>query len=424
MTNVSPRPTRRRVLLGTAAASLALALAGAPRAAEPAPRDDAAIDAQAQRIHKNVLVLDSHVDIPEDFGSAGLDPGADGPGQVDLPKLERGGVAAAVFSVYAKQRRRTPEGTAVARAEADRKLKAILDIPKRYPHRAELARTAADVARIRRERKVAVIVGFLNAAPVGKDLDRIDALYKAGVRTFGFVHAGNNEFADSSRPLGDDTPDEHGGLSPLGREAVDRLNKLGVIVDVSQLSTKALLETVRRSKAPVVASHSGVKGLVDTPRNLSDEELDAIKANGGVVQIVAFSAYLKPTPPEVAEKAKAIFSKKDPRDLTREEDEELHRQYDAVAPKTATVSDLVDSIDYAVKRVGIDHVGVSSDFNHGGGVIGWNDESGASAVTRELVRRGYTEEEIGKLWGGNFLRVFRAVEAAAARPDGSESAGR
>jgi membrane dipeptidase len=373
------------------------------------------IEQETQRIHDRILVLDSHVDIPVDYGTGRRDPGIDGDTQVDLPKLERGGVGAAVFAVFAKQGRRTQEGLLKAREEADRKLKAILDIPKRYPKRAALALTADDVERIHREKKVAVLVGFLNAFPLGKDLSRLDAYYRSGVRVFGFVHAGNNDFADSSRPIGNDKPGEHGGLSPLGREAVARLNKLGAIIDVSQLTPQALFQTVKLSKAPVVATHSAIRGLVDSPRNLTDDELDAIESSGGVVQVVAFSDYLKAPTIDLAGKYKELAAryKKDTRDLTKEEDEELHRELYALAPREATVSDLVDAIDYAVKRIGIDHVGISSDFNHGGGVIGWKDESEAPNVTRELLLRGYSEEQIAKLWGGNFLRVFRDVEKFA-----------
>jgi len=373
------------------------------------------IEQTAKQIHDNVLVLDGHVDIPVDYGTGRRDPGIDGDTQVDLPKLERGGVGAAVFAVFAKPGWRTSEGTIRAREEADRKLKAILDLPARFPQRAALARTAADVERIHREKKVAVIVGFLNAAPLGRDLALIDTYYRSGVRTFGFVHAGNNDFADSSRPIGDDKPGEHGGLSPLGREAITRLNRLGVIIDVSQLTPDALLQTVKLSKAPVIASHSAIKAIVDSPRNLSDDELDAIKASDGVVEIVAFSYYLKAPQVDASKKYKelAVRYKKDTRDLTKEEDEDLHRELYSLVPRNATVRDLVDAIDYAVKRIGVEHVGISSDFNHGGGIIGWKDESEAPNVTRELLLRGYSADQIAKLWGGNFLRVFRQVETVS-----------
>ncbi|HEX3451019.1 MAG TPA: dipeptidase [Isosphaeraceae bacterium] len=406
---VPSRAQWRLVLHTLVIAASVTVLASRAIAEDPALVD---IEQDAKRIHENVLVLDSHVDIPVDYGTGRNDPGIDGSTQVDLPKLERGGVDAAVFAVFAKQDKRTPGGLLKAKAEADRKLKAILDIPRRYPHQAALALSAADVERIHREKKVAVIVGFLNAASLGTDLSLIDSYYRAGIRTFGFVHAGNNDFADSSRPIGDDKYGEHGGLSSLGREAVTRLNRLGVILDVSQLTPEALLQSVKLSKAPVVATHSAIKALVDSPRNLSDTELDAIKANGGVVQIVAFSYYLKAPRFDLASKYKELAAryKKDTRELSKEEDEELHRELYALAPRDATVDDLVNAITYAVKRIGIDHVGISSDFNHGGGIVGWKDESEALNVTAELLRRGYAEDQIAKLWGGNFLRVFRQVE--------------
>jgi membrane dipeptidase len=375
------------------------------------------IEQEAQRIHDKLLVLDSHVDIPLDYGAGRSDPGVDGDTQVDLPKLENGGVGAAVFAVFTKQGKRTPDGLVKARREADQKLKALHDIPKRYPERAALARTAADIERIHREKKVAVIVGFLNAAPLGRDLSLIDSYYRTGVRTFGFVHAGNNDFADSSRPIGEDKPDEHGGLSPLGCEAVSRLNKLGVIIDVSQLTPDGVFQTVKLSKAPVVATHSAIRALVDSPRNLSDDELDAIKSNDGVVQIVAFSYYLKAPTVDLAKKYHELASryKKDTRDLTEQENAELHRELYSAVPRDATVANFVDAIIYAVRRIGIDHVGISSDFNHGGGIVGWKDESEAPNVTKELLRRGYDESQIAKLWGGNFLRVFRQVEAVSGK---------
>jgi membrane dipeptidase len=409
-------PSRARWRLVLYTLLIAASTAGPARAGaeDPALVD---IEQDAKRIHDNVLVLDSHVDIPVDYGTGRNDPGIDGDTQVDLPKLERGGVDAAVFAVFAKQGKRTSEGLIKARAEADRKLLAIRDIPLRYPKQAALALSAADVEHIHREKKVAVIVGFLNAAPLGTDLSLIDSYYRAGVRTFGFVHAGNNDFADSSRPIGDDKYGEHGGLSSLGREAVVRLNKLGVIIDVSQLTPEGLLQTVKLSKAPVVATHSAIKALVDSPRNLSDEELDAIKASGGVVHINAFSYYLKSPRIDVASKYKELAArfKKDRLELSKAEDEEVHRELYALAPRDATVEVLVNAISYAVKRIGIDHVGISSDFNHGGGIVGWKDESEALNVTTELLRRGYSEDEIAQLWGRNFLRVFREVENVSQR---------
>jgi membrane dipeptidase len=297
-----------------------------------------------------------------------------------------------------------------------------------HDHSAQvaLALTAADVRKIHRRGKIAVIASFLNARSLGKNLDGIDDFYKSGVRLFGFVHAGNNDFADSSRPIGEPTQ-EHRGLSPLGKQAVARLNELGVIIDVSQLTPDGLLQTLQLSKAPVVASHSAVRALVDNTRNLSDRELDAIKANGGVVQVTAFNTYLVGPPADYLEKLRALRAQygltpdfpagpigfiEGAETLPTERHQAFVRGLGALYPK-ASVKDYVDHIDYIVKRIGIDHVGIGTDFNHGAGIVGFDDESEAPNVTRELLRRGYDEAQIAKIWGGNFLRVFGEVEVVS-----------
>lgn len=403
-------PTLRHA---AAASLLGLVLAGPVLAAGQAARP----------LHDRVLVLDSHVDVPLDLGIGLHEIAIDGDGQVDLPKLERGQVDAAVLAVFVPQGPRTPEGYAKAKADADTKLAAIRAIAEVHPDRAVLALSAADVEAAAKAGKRAIIVGFLNAYPFGESLEPIDAYYRAGVRSFGFVHAGNNAYADSSRPSAAGPKVEWGGLSPLGKAAVAKLNDLGVIIDVSQLTPEGVFQTLKLSRAPVIASHSGVQGVADAPRNLSDAELDAIKANGGVVQVVAFSPYLVKPGPDFAAKVapiRAQFGLRATYAKTADGTEVLppdkradySHAINALLPK-ATVKDLVDSVDYAVKRIGIDHVGLSSDFNHGGGVVGWANEGEAANVTAELVRHGYSEADIGKLWGGNYLRVFKAVETQA-----------
>ncbi len=403
-----------RSALFAAVATVSLAVAGPLAAAE-----------SASAIHARALVLDSHADVPQDLGIGLHDFGLDGDGQIDLAKLERGQVDAAVLAVFVPQGPRTPEDIAKARHNADAKLAAIRALPERYPDRMVLARSATDVEVAAKAGKRAIIIGFLNAYPFGESLAPIDTYYSAGVRSFGFVHAGNNAYADSSRPSGAGPKVEWGGLSPLGKAAVAKLNDLGVIIDVSQLTPDGLRQVLALTRAPVVASHSGVQGVVDAPRNLSDAELDAIKANGGVVQIVAFGPYLvKPGPDFAAEVAPirvqfglpAAYAKTSDGTETLSPDKRTDYSHaiNALLPK-ATVRDLVGSVDYAVRRIGIDHVGLSSDFNHGGGVVGWANEGEAAGVTAELLARGYSEADIDKLWGGNYLRVFRAAEAQARR---------
>jgi membrane dipeptidase len=363
---------------------LIVALSAAVLLAAPCVRaassDDAKLLQKAHDIHKRIIAFDSHVDLPFDY--AGASP--DGKAQIDLPKVERGQLKGAALAMFVPQGPRTPEGYAKAREDADKKFALIKAFAEQNPDRAALAYSPADVRRIAAQGKFAVVMSLLNAYPLGSDLAQIDEWYKRGVRVFGYVHAGHNDWADSSRPskaLGDG-PQQHGGLSDLGKRGVAKLNELGMLIDVSQLSTPAFEQVLSLTKAPVAATHSGVKGIIDSPRNLSDEELALLKKNGGVIQIVAFSNYLRPPP-------------KDPADHS--------------APP-ATVAQLVDAITYAVKKVGVDHVGIASDFNHGGGVAGWDNEGECQNITVELLRRGYSEGDIAKLWGGNFLRVWAEAQ--------------
>ncbi|MEE8477458.1 MAG: membrane dipeptidase, partial [Gemmatimonadales bacterium] len=244
-----------------------------------------------------------------------------------------------------------------------------------------------------------------------------------GARYITLAHGGHNDIADSSTPRDhlDDGPEEHGGISAFGEEVIAEMNRLGIMVDVSHISKKAMLDAARLSRAPVIASHSSTRALADHPRNMDDEQLLALEANGGVMQTVAFDGYVKIPPPEkVAARAKLRQDLGLPprgfSTLTPEQREVLIkglREIDDRWPG-ATVSDFVDHIDYAVDLIGIDHVGISSDFDGGGGVEGWDNAAESLNVTIELVRRGYSEEDIAQLWGGNLLRVWQEVELVAA----------
>jgi membrane dipeptidase len=420
-------PLLRRLLAGALIGHLGLAASQALAAQAAAADSDAALDARTRAIHKHILVLDSHVDVIVPGAVSEYGPGQ--PDQADLDKLRRGGIGAVAFAIAVGPGPRTPEGIATARAEADAKLNVIKGFVHDHATQVALALSAADVRKIHGQGKIAVIESFLNARSLGKNLDTIDDFYHAGVRLFGFVHAGNNDFADSSRPVGDPAQEFH-GLSPLGKQAVAKLNRLGVIIDISQLTPDGVLQTLELSKAPVVASHSAARALVDNTRNLSDRELDAIKANGGVVQVTAFNTYLVRPPADYHEKLRALRAQyglapdfpdspvgfiQGTETLSTERHQEFLRDLKALYPN-ASVKDYVDHIDYIVKRIGIDHVGIGTDFNHGAGIIGFEDESEAFNVTRELVRRGYNEAQIAEIWGGNFLRVFGEVEAAAGTP--------
>ena len=227
---------------------------------------------------------------------------------------------------------------------------------------------------------------------------------------------------DLSRRLTDPEP-LHGGLSALGKAAVKRCNELGIMNDVSHAGKQTALDIIAASKAPVIASHSGVKGVFNHPRNLSDDELLAIKKNNGVAQMVAFDTYLRAVPKGKTDATAALWAElgvKDFADLGKLSPEQLKTyrartdEIELQFPK-AGVKDLVDHIDYTVKLIGIDHVGIASVFNGGGGILGWSGAGETFNVTLELVKRGYTEAQVEKIWGGNLLRVMADVEKVAAK---------
>ncbi|QHV97607.1 dipeptidase [Spirosoma endbachense] len=403
--------------------SLALGLTAS---AQQVPvKSDSLTDAVVRRVHKYALTIDPHLDILADFNTAGNDAGTETKGQFDLPKLERGDLDVATVALFAGTAKKTPENIAKARKEIDTKLAALRRFVSQHPDRLEFAYTAADLERIPAKGKHAILLSFLNAFSLGKDLTQLPLLYGEGVRVFGLTHAGNNDWADSSRPsVGfGDKPHELGGLSVLGKQSVSELNRLGAIIDVSQLTPAGVFQTIQLSRAPVIASHSAVRGRVDATRNLNNDELKAIAANGGVVSIVAFSAYLHPSTEQLANYKKNVW---EPFGLQPGDDaksklnaadyqkfQAAYRDFSSSGYKYTTLADYLDAVDYAVRLIGIDHVGLASDFNHGGGVTGYAHVGELPNVTRELLKRGYSEEEIRKLWGGNFLRVFREAEATA-----------
>ena len=368
----------RRLL---SAAAVALLLAGVPGRAMG--QDDApALLERARGIHERVLTIDTHDDIPFDFATEDVDPGVRGPRQVDLPKMVEGGLDAEFFIVYVGQGARDPEGYAFAHSRALTKFAAIHRMTgEMYPDRIELAYAADDVGRIVESGKRAAAIGIENGWVIGRDLRLVDAYHALGARYMTLAHNGHNDISDSAQPqprLGD-PPSEHGGVSGFGEAVIEEMNRVGMMVDVSHISKDAMLDAVRLSRAPVIASHSAMSGVHAHARNMDDEQLLALRDNGGVIQTVAFDAYLVP-------------EERSP----------------------AGVADLVDHIDHAVGLIGIDHVGISSDFDGGGGIDGWRDASETFNVTLELVRRGYSEDAIAKLWGGNLLRVWRENERIAA----------
>lgn len=396
-----------------------------------AQSEQEAIRAKARAIHERIVTIDAHVDIPFDFATPAVDPGKRGSRQIDFPKMIEGGLDAAFFNVYVAQEERTPEAYAKAKADAHIKFDAIHRMTKTmYADRIELATRADDVERIVRAGKLVAAIGIENGFIIGQDVSLIETYFDLGARYMGLAHAGHNDLADSSTPFarfGDDEV-EHGGISELGKRAVAEMNRIGMMIDISHLSKAATLDTLRFSRAPVIASHSGVKAVANVRRNLDDEELQALKANGGVVQAIALAAFVRLDSPEKREAIRALAEDVGARVISgsvgpaalAELSEENRAEYlrrrahiDAQWPGPG-IQDYIDHVDYVVEQIGIDHIGIGSDFDGGGGIDGWNDASESFNVTHELVRRGYTEAEIRKIWSGNLLRVWRDVERVAA----------
>ena len=394
---------------------------------------EAELEKRARAIHERVITLDTHDDIDPANFTATRNYTQDLPTQVNLPKMIKGGLDASFFIVYVGQGELTAEGYAAAYKQASEKFDAIHWLTSEIaPDKIELALTAADVRRIAATGKKVALIGVENAYPLGTDLTRIKEFYDRGARYMSLAHNGHSQFSDSNTGERDGKW-MHNGLSDLGGKAIAEMNRLGIMVDVSHPSKQSMMQTVALSKAPVIASHSAARALANHSRNMDDEQLQALKKNGGVIQTVAFNGYVKVPPPPSAERTSAIAAWRkelglppaggggggDP--LARLSAEQRASYQKRMAdidakfppPPRATVKDFVNHIDYIVKLIGLDHVGISSDFDGGGGVDGWNDASETFNVTLELVRRGYTEEQIGKLWSGNLLRVMAQVEKVA-----------
>ena len=423
------------------AALVALHGCGQAVTEEASPAEsEAELVARAQGIHERVITLDTHDDISVANFTPERNYNDDLGNQVNLPKMEDGGLDVAWLVVYTGQGELDDAGYAAAYDNAIAKFDAIHWLTTEgAPDRIELALTSDDVRRIAADGKKVAMIGVENAYPVGLDLDNIRDFAERGARYMSLSHNGHSQFADSNTGERDDVW-LHGGLSDLGREAVAEANRWGIMLDLSHPSKLSNLETIELSQAPVMASHSSARALNDVSRNLDDEELRAMAAKGGVVQTVAFASYVN------SEKAAAhraamsvieeeIASAMDFEMLDRAAimamDEAGRTEYmtrrmevrsqaaaradevAAVAPPV-DVADFVDHIDYLVDLIGIEHVGISSDFDGGGGVHGWNDASETFNVTLELVRRGYSEQEIGMLWSDNLLRVLDEVQRVAA----------
>jgi len=384
---------------------IATALFAAGCQDKPTANQEVQLFQKAQLIHLKTTTLDTHDDINVKNFTDTLNYTMDTDTQVNLPKMESGALDVAWFIVYTGQGELTKEGYKKAADNAQAKFDAIHRLVKEYaPDKIGLAVSSKDVDSLRKIGKKVAMIGVENAFPLGEDLNEVKRYYDLGARYMSLAHNGHNQFSDSNTGEFDNTA-KHNGISELGKKVIDSMNYYGIMVDISHPSKEAIRQTIAHSKAPVIASHSGARALSDHPRNLDDEQLQWVKESGGVVQTVALALFVNK---EKHEKYREAL-----KNLENPEDEAALAALKKEHPPV-DVADFVDQIDYIKNKIGIDHVGISSDFDGGGGIEGWADASETFNVTLELVRRGYSDEEIAKIWSGNLLRVLEEVAEVAA----------
>jgi len=376
---------------------------------------------RVKEIHEKALTVDTHCDTPMSMLDDRFDVGARNTtpeSRVDFPRMKDGGLDAMFFAAFTGQHERTAENTEKAYTMANDMIDAVYKACDKYSDVAEVAKTSGDATRIEKTGKRAIYIGMENGFPIGTDIKRVSEFYKRGVRYITLCHSSNNDICDSST---DKKGAEHNGLSKFGKKVVKEMNNLGVLIDVSHISDQSFFDVIKRSKTPVFASHSSVRSIAHHNRNMTDEMIKALAENGGVIQICLLDSYIKDPDTTTVhyQKRKELSVVWDTKfdSMTDEEKKELRTEWRNLSKKyprkLPTVADCVDHIDYVKNLVGIDYVGIGSDFDGGGGIDGCADVSEMPNITKEMLNRGYTEEEIIKVWGGNFFRVFIDVEKLA-----------
>ena len=382
------------------------------------------LELKAREIHKKIVTVDTHCDtammlLRGNWNPAERhDPASPGSGKIDLPRMQEGGLDAEFFAAFVGQGPRTEVGYAQARKRTEEMIRAVRKMVEDNSSLIGLALSPEEAYSLKKQGRLAAFLGIENGYAIGRDPGLIKYFYDLGVRYITLCHSSDNDICDSST---DRAEPEDRGLSDFGRQVVQECNRVGMIVDISHASDRSFYDVLKVSRAPVIASHSCARAVCDNPRNLTDDMIRSLAARGGVVQICFLSAYVKkPQPNPERDKALAEFRAKygnwrniqdeDQRRKIMEEMQELNRRYPA---DLATVRDLVDHIDHVVRLVGVDYVGIGTDFDGGGGVSGCNDVSQMMNVTVELLRRGYSQKDIEKIWGKNFFRVFNEVRSVA-----------
>ena len=371
-------------------------------------------------VYGQYLTLDSHIDIPFDYmDNPKHDPGNSTEMQVDFSKMKEGGLDSGFFIVYVGQSHLTDDGFKKAKDQAMLKFKAIHKMIQTYPDKILLALEPNDIRNAKEKGKISAAIGIENGYIIGNNINLLEDFYNLGARYITLAHIGHNQISDSSIPKKslNDASEIHGGLSSFGKEVISKMNQLGIMVDISHISDKAALQAIKLSQTPVIASHSSARAIANHPRNLSDNIIKKIANKNGVIQVVAFSSYIEVN----KERNNAINSLREfIVDLTGDKifiyrKHTEHPQYKIKMDEInrdfplPSVDKFVDHVDYIVNLVGINYVGISSDFGGGGGIDGWMDASQTKNITLALLERGYSKNDIKKIWSENFLRVWTDV---------------
>ncbi len=396
----------------------ATALAGCSTMSAPLPEG---VSTEAMAIHQRLMTIDTHLDTPAFFDTvrgyditARHDVERDGT-QVDYPRMVEGGLDGGFWVIYMGQGPLTPEGYRAIRDTALIRAMSIQKMVAAHPDKFELALTAADATRINASGKKIVYVSIENSYELGEDISLLDTFYKLGVRMAGPVHNGTNQLADSTNP--GELGMKWGGLSPMGREFVKRANQLGIILDGSHSSDATIEQMIDLSATPIILSHHGADHLNEHPRNAPDALLKKLAAKGGVIHMNALGSFIKPLPQakERTDAQAALRTKwgnpnlipADKYEQYLDESNALDKQF---PENRATFEDYMQQVLYTIKLVGVDHVGFGADWDGGGGLDGFRDITALPKITARLLKEGYTEEDLQKMWGGNVVRLLKAAE--------------
>ncbi|MDP4175363.1 MAG: dipeptidase [Bacteroidota bacterium] len=383
-------------------------------------KDVESIKQEAEQLHNEIISIDTHTDTPlkllqKDFDIRKSHNAQEDQSKVDFPRMKEGRLDAVFFAAFIGQGPRTKSGNEEAKLKVLSIIDTIHSVIKKNSDLAEVALNASDAEKIKSKGKLAIYIGIENGYALGNDLSMIKKYYDLGARYITLCHTKNNDLCDSSTDP--DSVNTYKGLSELGKKAVEEMNSIGMMIDVSHISDKAFYDVINYTKVPVIASHSCARAICNNPRNMDDAMLRKLAENGGVIQMCILSEYVKDPPANPGrDSAMSVFRNKYPgyEALTDEQKAKMRSERNEIDKKfprlLANVSDVADHIDHIVSVAGIDHVGIGTDFDGGGGVNGCFDISEMKNITVELLKRGYSHSDIKKIWGGNFLRVFRQVE--------------